>query len=410
MIDIHSANTDASGHNHPVWYTDKITEDQYVEALAWIAERYKNYDTIIAYDLKNEPHGKASESPHAIWNDSNDKNNWKRVAERAGNAILDKNPHALIVIEGIQIYPTNISSNNFTSKNDADYYNTWWGGNLMAVKDFPIDFGSAARNRQIVYSPHDYGPLVYQQPWFSGGFDAKSLYKDAWYPYWLYISEENIAPILIGEWGGFMSGDNLKWMEYLRDQIGKDRLNYTFWCYNANSGDTGGLVKDDFMTWDDDKYNLVKPVIWQDDKGRFISLDHKVKMGANGISLTEYSGSVPASVINDDTEVTETSDEKITESSDEGTVVIEKEEITGSENEIAEAATDEPEDNETITQAPDDKPADSKDKKGGNMVFLIILLVVAAMLLGGAIIITMNNRDKTKKDVPNPYGNEEKPD
>ena len=52
-----------------------------------------------------EPHGKPPETPRAIWNDSNDPNNWKKVAEKAGNAILNENPNALIVIEGIEIYP-----------------------------------------------------------------------------------------------------------------------------------------------------------------------------------------------------------------------------------------------------------------------------------------------------------------
>ena len=89
------------------------------------------------------------------------------VAELAGNAVLDKNPNALIIIEGIQIYPKDIKANNFVSKDDDnDYYNTWWGANLMGVKDYPVDFGSAERNKQIVYSPHDYGPRVYEQPWF----------------------------------------------------------------------------------------------------------------------------------------------------------------------------------------------------------------------------------------------------
>ena len=301
MIDIHSANTDASGHNHPVWYTDKISEDDYVNALAWIAERYKDYDTIVAYDLKNEPHGKASETTHAIWNDSDDENNWKRVAERAGNAVLDQNPYALIVIEGIQIYPIDPDKNNYTSTDDDDYYNTWWGGNLMAVKDYPIDFGSPDRNSQIVYSPHDYGPLVYEQPWFEGGdFDAESLYNDAWYDYWLYIEKEDIAPVLIGEWGGFMSGDNLRWMEYLRDLIGEEHLNHTFWCFNANSGDTGGLVKEDFVTWDEDKYALVESVLWQDADGKYIGLDHSVALGANGISLSDYSGNAPDPVLSGD--------------------------------------------------------------------------------------------------------------
>ena len=291
IIDIHTVKTDASGHNYPVWYREDMSADDFVESLSWVAERYKENDTIIGYDLKNEPHGKASESPHAIWNDSDDPDNWKKVAERAGNAVLDANPHALIIIEGIQIYPKNIKTNNFVSTNDdQDYFNTWWGANLMAVRDFPIDFGSPERNKQIVYSPHDYGPRVYEQPWFEGGFTYDSLMKDAWYDYWLYIQEEGIAPVFVGEWGGFMEGDNLKWMEYFRQLIAQKHLHHTFWCFNANSGDTGGLVKDDFKTWDEEKYNFVKEVLWQTEDGKFIGLDHAVPLGLNGIALSDYDG------------------------------------------------------------------------------------------------------------------------
>ena len=292
MIDIHSVKTDAAGHNHPVWYKDELTEADFIESLRWIAARYKDNDTIVAYDLKNEPHGKPPESPVAIWNDSNDPNNWKKVAEKAGKAVLKENPHALIVIEGIEIYPKDIKSNNFTSSNKEDYRITWWGGNLMGVKDYPVDFGSETLNKQIVYSPHDYGPIVYKQPWFEKEFTFESLKKDAWDPYWLYITDEGIAPILVGEWGGFMQGDNLKWMNYMRQLIDEKKLNHTFWCFNANSGDTGGLVKDDFKTWDEEKYGLVKKVLWQNDSGKFVGLDHKVPLGANGISLSEFSGKI----------------------------------------------------------------------------------------------------------------------
>ena len=404
MIDIHSANTDASGHNHPVWYTDRITEDQYIEALTWIADRYKNFDTIVAYDLKNEPHGKASEQTHAIWNDSDDKDNWKRAAERAGNAILNVNPHALIVIEGIQIYPINPASNNFTSKNDADYYNTWWGANLMAVRDYPIDFGSAAKNAQIVYSPHDYGPLVYQQPWFSGGFDYDSLYEDAWHDYWLYIEEEDIAPILIGEWGGFMSGDNLKWMEYLRDLIGKDNLNHTFWCYNANSGDTGGLVKDDFKTWDEEKYALVKPVLWQTQSGKFIGLDHKVALGANGISLGDHAGNSPEPVINPET------DSAVLAGGVSSDVASAGEDQTGSAGDAGSEATagssagvSENAGQDTVIAGPPaqgNASAGNAAKESGSASSPLItgLLIIAIILLAVSVFLSLSNRKKMRQN------------
>ncbi len=298
MIDIHSSETDAMGHMAPLWYTGNVTEQQYYEAIEWIAERYANNDTVVAYDLKNEPHGKASETDHAIWNDSDASNNWKHAAEVAGNIILDYNPHALIVIEGIQIYPIDPQSNNFTSTNDEDYYNSWWGGNLRAVADYPIDFGSEERNRQVIYSPHDYGPAVYAQPWFEGGFTYESLMEDYWYDSWLYIDDQHVAPLLIGEWGGFMTGDNLTWMTYMRQLIAEYHLNHTFWCYNANSGDTGGLVLDDFTTWDEEKYAFVSEVLWQTPDGQFIGLDHEVALGNNGINLTDYSGLDIEAVVN----------------------------------------------------------------------------------------------------------------
>ena len=285
MIDIHCAKTDAMGHNKPLWTDGDISEKDYLDTLAWMAKRYKNDDTIIAFDLENEPHGKPNESPRAKWDNSKDSDNWKYVAEKAANSVLKQNPNVLVMVEGIEIYPIDTKKNgNFSSTNSADYYFNWWGGNLRGVKDNPIDLGK--HQNKLVYSPHDYGPAVYQQPWFKSGYNYNSLYKDCWHDNWFYIQEEGIAPLLIGEWGGYMTEPNLTWMTHLRKFIKTNKINHTFWCFNANSGDTGGLVKDDFVTWDTEKYNFVKEVLWQEN-GKFVGLDHEIPLGKNGITLTE---------------------------------------------------------------------------------------------------------------------------
>ena len=286
MIDFHCAITDPMGHMKPLWTDGHITEDDYLRALAWMADRYKNDDTIIAYDLKNEPHGKHNETPRAKWDNSKDHDNWKYIAEKAALTVLEKNPNVLIMVEGIEIYPKNIKTNgNFTSTNEDDYYFNWWGGNLRGVKDNPINLGKY--QNKLVYSPHDYGPTVYEQPWFKGNYTFESLYKDCWRDNWMFIHEDNIAPLLIGEWGGFMKDPNLKWMTYVRQLIKENKLHHTFWCFNANSGDTGGLVLDDFTTWDTEKYEFVKEVLWQKD-GKFVGLDHQIPLGKNGITLSDY--------------------------------------------------------------------------------------------------------------------------
>jgi hypothetical protein len=74
--------------------------------------------------------------------------------------------------------------------------------------------------------------------------------------------------------------------------INRYGLSHTFWCFNANSGDTGGLVGYDFTTWDEAKYALVRPTLWQTSSGRFIGLDHQVPLGANGVTVTGSSAAV----------------------------------------------------------------------------------------------------------------------
>ncbi len=289
MIDIHSAETDASGHVVNLWYTDRVSVKEYYSALEYMANRYKDNDTLVAFDLKNEPHGKPSEGKQAaIWNNSKNANNWKYVAEQAANKVLAKNPNVLIMVEGIEIYPKNIKKNSdYSSTNDDDYYFNWWGGNLRGVKDYPIDLGKY--QNKLVYSPHDYGPTVYEQPWFEGNYTYKSLMKDCWKDNWFYIYEDKTAPLLIGEWGGFMQEPNLTWMTHMRKLIKTYNLHHTFWCFNANSGDTGGMVLDDFTTWDEEKYEFVKEVLWQEN-GKFVGLDHEIPLGENGITLSKAKG------------------------------------------------------------------------------------------------------------------------
>lgn len=292
MIDVHSPKSEAMGHIYPLWYDETYNTETWISTLEWLAKRYRNDDTILAFDLENEPHGTQSSDMMAKWDNSTDINNWKHAAETCAKRVLAVNPNLLIMVEGVETYPK--EGYDYTAKDmwgqPSFYYTNWWGGNLRGVKDKPLNLGE--HQKQLVYSPHDYGPLVYQQPWFYEGFTRESVYNDCWKDNWAFIYEDGIAPLLIGEWGGFMDGGpNEKWMKAIRDYIVDNRIHHTFWCYNANSGDTGGLVSHDFITWDEEKYALLKPALWQHN-GKFVGLDHKVPLGANGISVSQVNGDV----------------------------------------------------------------------------------------------------------------------
>lgn len=306
MVDIHSPDANNSGHNYPLWYGKEsttagvVTTDMWIDTLTWLANKYKNDDTILALDLKNEPHGKRGytgntcPSDVAKWDNSTDENNWKYASEKCAKSILAKNPNLLIMIEGVEQYPKTEKGYTYETPDvwgatgDASpWHPAWWGGNLRGVKDYPVNLGSL--NSQIVYSPHDYGPSVYAQSWFEKDFTTQTLLDDYWYDSWAYIDDKGIAPLLIGEWGGHMdAGKNQKWMTLLRDYMIEKRINHTFWCINPNSGDTGGLIGNDWSTWDMAKYGLVEPSLWQNNAGKFIGLDHVVPLGSNGISLGDY--------------------------------------------------------------------------------------------------------------------------
>ncbi|WP_165964788.1 glycoside hydrolase family 5 protein [Periweissella cryptocerci] len=259
IIDIHSPSKD--GYQSDTWYDDNYSTTKWLNALSYLAKAYKKNDTVIGYDLKNEPHGQAK------WDTSKAQNNWRYAATRGAKAVLKKNPHALVFIEGIEQY-------------NGDY--SWWGANLQGVKKAPIKL-AAKQQKQVVYSSHDYGPIVYQQPWLQGNF--KKSVKAYWNKNWLFIHKEKIAPIFIGEWGGYAknhTGNNLKWLKYLRSEIKQDKLSFTYWCFNPDSGDTGGLVNDNWTTWNG-SYKFVKSALWQTKQHKFIGLDGQVKLGTHGV-------------------------------------------------------------------------------------------------------------------------------
>ena len=306
MMDIHSATTNAAGHNYALWYDSNFSEKDWLDALSWFADYYKDDDTVIAIDLKNEPHGKTDDGIFAKWDGSTDANNWRYAAEKGAMACLEKNPNLLIMVEGIEVYPKFEEGESWASHSVdyarypwSPYHGAWWGANFRGVKEYPVDLGKY--QSQLVYSPHDYGPEVWKQEWFyledsSKTFTRETLLDDYWRDTWAYLAEDHISPLLMGEWGGWVddahdkTGENRHWLQEIRDYMTDMRIHHTFWCFNENSSDTGGLVYDNFQKWDDVKYDFIKSALWQTTDGKFISLDHKIPMGraGNGISLGEF--------------------------------------------------------------------------------------------------------------------------
>ena len=50
-----------------------------------------------------------------------------------------------------------------------------------------------------------------------------------------------------------------QWLSSLVDYVKGNGMSFSFWCLNPDSGDTGGILQDDWQTVNVDKMNALKP-------------------------------------------------------------------------------------------------------------------------------------------------------
>jgi len=222
-----------------LWYTDQVPQSRWIDDWVMLAKHYRGNDTVIGADLANEPHGPAT------WGDGNPRTDWRLAAEQAGNAILAVNPDWLIIVEGIEQY-------------HGDYY--WWGGNLEGAEQFPVRLTEPDK---LVYSAHDYGPEVYDQPWFHASNFPRNL-PEIWQQHWAYLQMDGVAPVLLGEFGGRSVGKDSEgqWQRSLVAFLLTQGISYIYWAWNPDSGDTGGILQDDWVTVNQSKLRLLDTYQW----------------------------------------------------------------------------------------------------------------------------------------------------
>lgn len=251
-----------AGNGTDGWPVDgSYTQANWLAAWAVMTARYKDHPVIVGADVHNEPHD-------GNWTA------WAPLAEAAGNSIIAAAPKWLIFVQGVG---QNLDSTSY-----------WWGGALKDVATRPITLNVASK---VVYSPHEYGQSVGSQQWLSKDGTNVPNYPNnlyaVWDANWGFIFKNNIAPIWIGEFGGFFGVDGngaatkpngteeSQWVttlgKYLNGDFngdgtndltgGKKGMSFAYWGYNPNSGDTGGLVRDDWTTHQNVKLTLIAPML-----------------------------------------------------------------------------------------------------------------------------------------------------
>ena len=256
ILDHHRSTAGAGTSGNGLWYGEGgFTEAGWIEDWRMLAARYADDPTVIGADLHNEPHA-------GTWGGGGARD-WARAAEAAGDAIGEVNPNWLILVEGVGAY-------------QGDSY--WWGGALQGVRDRPIELEV---ENKLVYSPHDYGNSVHAQPWFQSpdfADDLPEIFREAWG----FIFEDEIAPVMLGEFGTRLQDPKDEpWLAaltaYLQGDFdgdgtselapGQEGIGWTYWSWNPNSGDTGGVLANDWRTVIEAKMAYLEPMQFDLDEG-----------------------------------------------------------------------------------------------------------------------------------------------
>ena len=234
ILDRHRPDANAQS---ALWYTQAVSEQRWIADWTMLARRYRDDPTVIGVDLHNEPRDPAT------WGDGNMSTDWRLAAERAGNAILAVHPDLLIIVEGVQ------------TTGGQSY---WWGGNLRSAGHAPVRLQVANR---LVYSVHDYPQSVYWQPWFADANYPNNL-PPIWDSTWGYLVQNDVAPVWLGEFGTrYQTDSDRRWLSALADYARAHELGFAFWCLNPDSGDTGGILQDDWQTVETAKLNALRELL-----------------------------------------------------------------------------------------------------------------------------------------------------
>jgi endoglucanase len=232
ILDRHRPTSEAQSE---LWYTDVVSEQRWINDWVMLAQRYRGQSAVLGVDLHNEPRGPAT------WGSNDPATDWRLAAERAGNAVLDVNPYLLVFVQGIQWHA-------------GESY--WWGGALQGARGNPVRLKVPGR---LVYSPHDYGPGVYPQPWFYAP-DFPDNLPGIWEAHWAYLAKDQLAPVVLGEFGGRSVGTDAEgvWQRALVRYAEDIDAGWLNWSFNPDSSDTGGLLDYDWLTVVEDKAQLFR--------------------------------------------------------------------------------------------------------------------------------------------------------
>ena len=155
----------------------------------------------------------------------------------AWQIILSECPRWLIFVEGVG-----------TANKDEFCDLCFWGENLLGLRRASIQLPLPGR---LVFSPHVYGPGTNDRMYYFNT-SAFPQFPDnmpaVWRQHFLGPARLAKTTLVVGEWGGVYTGKDELWQDEFKSFLLEEGLSSFYWALNPNSGDTGGLLLQDWAT------------------------------------------------------------------------------------------------------------------------------------------------------------------
>lgn len=246
VLDMHRLHANVWPTAHGLWYDDEMPAGRLGQAWRAVARRFCKHWNVFAADLFNEPWG-------ASWGDGDAGRDWPLYASELGDVVLAECPRWLLFVEGI-------GAGDPTSTSFCEPPTWWsgcfWGENLMGLRSSPRAEPRLSVAERLVYSPHLYGPGTNGRMYYfnrTAFADFPANLPAVWRSHFLDAAVSAGATLVIGEWGGRYVGADEQWQDELKAFLLEHGLSSFYWALNPNSGDTGGLLLDDWITPDTSK-------------------------------------------------------------------------------------------------------------------------------------------------------------
>jgi aryl-phospho-beta-D-glucosidase BglC (GH1 family) len=160
----------------------------------------------------------------------------------------------------------------FDPASQPEGINYWLNPDLKGLRGLALMYhiiqGAGQLGLKVILDRHD--PTADLRPalWYTDQVpklaDLAHTLAAVWQKHWAYLQQMWAAPVLLGEFGGRSMGQDMAgiWQRTLVTFLKTNTISYTYWSWNPDSGDTGGILQDDWKTVNQSKFDVWNAYQW----------------------------------------------------------------------------------------------------------------------------------------------------